>query len=145
VLAVVGIGITIVVYGAVALIVKADDAGIALAQTGSAPLRALGRGIVFGMPYFLQALAIIGTAAMVWVGGGIIVHGLEEYGLGGIADALHAGSDAAAAAMPAIGGLAAWFVTALGSGLLGLVLGAALVPVVEKLVIPAWQRLRPGA
>ncbi|MDO9503472.1 DUF808 domain-containing protein [Falsiroseomonas sp.] len=145
VLAVVGIGITLVVYGAVALIVKADDAGVALARTGSAPLRALGRGIVFGMPYLLKALAIIGTAAMVWVGGGIIVHGLEEYGIGGLAHALHAGSDAAAAALPAIGGLAGWFVAALGSGILGLILGAALVPVVEKLVIPAWRRLRNRA
>ncbi|MBU8538038.1 DUF808 domain-containing protein [Falsiroseomonas tokyonensis] len=145
VLAAVGISITVLVYGAVALIVKADDAGVAMAQTGSAPLRALGRGIVLGMPYLLKVLAIVGTAAMVWVGGGIILHGLEEYGLGGMAHALHAASDAAAAAMPAIGGAAAWFVTALGSGLLGLVLGAALVPVVEKLILPAWRRLRPGA
>ncbi|MGK7866704.1 DUF808 domain-containing protein [Falsiroseomonas sp. E2-1-a20] len=144
VLAVVGIGITIVVYGAVALIVKADDAGIALAQTSSAPVRALGRGIVLGMPYLLQGLAIVGTAAMVWVGGGIILHGLEEYGITGPAHALHVASDAAAAAMPAIGGLAGWFVTALGSGILGLILGAALVPVVEKALIPAWRRLRPA-
>jgi predicted DNA repair protein MutK len=145
VLAVVGIGITIVVYGAVALIVKADDAGVALAQTRSAPVRALGRGIVLGMPYLLKLLAIVGTAAMVWVGGGIILHGLEEYGLAGPAHALHVASDAAAAAMPAIGGLASWFVTALGSGILGLILGAALVPVVEKALIPAWRRLRPAA
>jgi predicted DNA repair protein MutK len=144
VLAVVGIGITIAVYGAVALIVKADDAGVALAQTGSAPIRALGRGIVLGMPYLLKLLAVVGTAAMVWVGGGIILHGLEEYGLGGLAHALHDASAATAAAIPSIGGLAGWLVTALGSGIFGLVIGAALVPVVEKLLVPAWRRLRPA-
>jgi predicted DNA repair protein MutK len=144
VLAVVGIGITIAVYGAVALIVKADDAGVALAQTGSAPIRALGRGLVLGMPYLLKALAIVGTAAMVWVGGGIILHGLEEFGWGGPAHLVHDAGAAAAAAMPAEGGIVGWLVNAAGAGLVGLVLGAALVPVVEKVLIPTWRRLRPA-
>src|SRR3712207_6401883 len=55
VLAVVGIGITVAVYGCVALIVKTDDAGVALARSGSGPLRAVGRAIVAGMPPFLKA------------------------------------------------------------------------------------------
>ena len=100
ILAVVGIGITALVYGGVALIVKADDMGVALAanerpvsgltKRGGAgvPTRAdrivrplaqhLGRSIVYGMPLLLSALSVIGTAAMIWVGGGIIVHGLEK-------------------------------------------------------------------
>ncbi len=86
VLALVAIGITAAVYGGVALIVKADDVGVALARNGSpspvGPLaRAVGRSLVLGMPVFLKGLAVIGTAAMIWVGGGIIVHGLEGYGL----------------------------------------------------------------
>src|SRR4030095_9087951 len=76
ILAVVGIGITAAVYGVVALIVKADDLGLALARLApeasvAAPLRATGRAIVHAMPYLLSALAAVGTAAMIWVGGGI--------------------------------------------------------------------------
>jgi len=85
VLAVVAIGITVAVYGVVALIVKADDVGVALARNdgtsviGSAG-RVLGRGLVRGMPSFLTVLSVVGTAAMIWVGGGIVLHGLEVYG-----------------------------------------------------------------
>ncbi|MGA7026427.1 MAG: DUF808 domain-containing protein, partial [Pseudolabrys sp.] len=86
VLALVGIGITVVVYGAVALIVKADDVGVALAKNDRRSAmgdisRAFGRALVLGMPGFLIFLRAVGTAAMIWVGGGIIVHGLEAYGL----------------------------------------------------------------
>ena len=85
VLALVGIAITIAVYGVVALIVKADDFGVALANNGHASVlagtgRALGRALVRGMPVFLTILCIVGTAAMIWVGGGIVLHGLEVYG-----------------------------------------------------------------
>ena len=85
-LALVGIGITVAVYGVVALIVKADDAGVALARNEQASVigaltRAVGRALVVGMPGFLTFLSVVGTAAMIWVGGGIIVHGLEAYGL----------------------------------------------------------------
>ena len=134
VLALVGTGITIVVYGAVALIVKTDDAGLSLAQNdrpassllgmrdpGSAQAggadRALspvtkgfGRGLVIGMPYFLKALSMVGTAAMLWVGGGIIIHGLEEFGLSGIGHAVHGIAEAAAHAMPAIAAAVEWLV-----------------------------------
>ena len=70
VLALVAIGITVAVYGGVALIVKADDAGVALAKTGSASVvgalaRAIGRAIVVGMSVFLKILGVVGTAAMV--------------------------------------------------------------------------------
>jgi hypothetical protein len=80
VLALVGIGITAAVYGVVAMIVKADDVGVALAKSDSKSItdgmsRALGRALVLGMPGFLTFLSAAGTAAMIWVGGGIIVHG----------------------------------------------------------------------
>jgi uncharacterized protein len=165
VLAVVGIGITAVVYGAVALIVKADDAGMALVAnprpassllglrgTAAAPgaadrlLRPLtqgfGRGLVIGMPVFLRILATIGTAAMLWVGGGIILHGLEEYVLGALWHWVHDLAEAAAHAMPAIAGAAEWTVTAAASGIFGLLLGAVLIPVVEHAAAPLLKHLR---
>ena len=105
VLALVGILITLGVYGGVALIVKADDIGVALARSPSESLagrisRALGVGLVRGMPGFLRGLSVVGTAAMIWVGGGIVLHGLEEYGLGGPAHAIHAVAEAARHATP---------------------------------------------
>ncbi|MEZ5763563.1 MAG: DUF808 domain-containing protein [Xanthobacteraceae bacterium] len=147
VLALVGVGITIGVYGVVALIVKADDAGVALAGTAgrsivAGALRASGRALVFGVPYFLTALSLIGTAAMVWVGGGIFVHGLETYGLHQPAQLLHEAAEAVAAAMPAGGSAAGWIVTAAGSGLIGLLLGALLIPVVGHILAPAWRMLK---
>ena len=111
ILAVVGIGITAAVYGVVALIVKADDFGLALARLdapAAAPLRATGRAIVLAMPYLLNALSLVGTAAMIWVGGGIILHGLEEYGLGGPSHLLHDWGVAVANAMPFAKPLFAW-------------------------------------
>ena len=130
VLAFVGLILTVVVYGAVALIVKADDAGMALAVSPHGWSRALGRGLVKGMPAFLNALSLVGTAAMVWVGGGIIVHGLEVYGLNAIPHAIHAAEGAVLSKLSALGGLTAWAVHAFLSGLVGLAAGAVLLPLV---------------
>jgi hypothetical protein len=127
VLAVVGIGITVVVYGAVGLIVKMDDIGLHLAQRRAAATRALGRGLVLGMPVLMKALGIIGTAAMLWVGGGIVVHGLEEFHLTPIPHLLHDGAEAAGHAAPFAGGAVEWVVNALGSAVVGLVIGGIVI------------------
>ncbi len=82
VLAVVGMGITIAVYGTVALIVKADDFGVALASRNR-PWSAIGRGIVHTMPWVLSSLSLIGTLAMLWVGGGIFCTVLLNMGSAG--------------------------------------------------------------
>jgi len=156
VLGAVGILITAAVYGAVALIVKADDFGLMLARLSSKSLfaalaRAIGRGLVQAMPHFLKALGIVGTAAMVWVGGGIILHGLETYGLSWPTHVLHEAGAAAASAVPAIGGLASWLVQAAGSGIVGLVIGALAIPVASHVISPLWGwikarlRRRPAA
>jgi hypothetical protein len=143
VLGVVGLALTVIVYGGVALIVKADDAGVALAARGIGPVsRAIGRGLVAGMPIFLKVLSVVGTAAMIWVGGGIIVHGLAEYGLPGVEHAIHGAAVGAAHALPAGGGLVEWLVTAAGSGIIGLVLGAILIPIVGNVIAPLWKGLR---
>jgi predicted DNA repair protein MutK len=147
VLAVVGIGITVAVYGVVALIVKADDVGLALARNPSASAlgsvtRAFGRGLVRGMPYFLKVLSVVGTAAMIWVGGGIVLHGLEAYGPAAIGHAVEGAADAVAHAIPAASGVLHWAVVAAISGILGLVIGAVLLPVVEHVIAPAWRRVK---
>ena len=121
VLALVGIGITVAVYGVVALIVKADDVGVALAKNERASViggagRALGRGLVRGMPSFLTLLSAVGTAAMIWVGGGIVLHGLEVYGPPSIGSTVHAAAEAAAHALPAAAGVLEWIVEAAISG-----------------------------
>ena len=167
VLAVVGLGITVVVYGAVALIVKADDAGVALAANpvpassllglralpavvepsgadrSLRPLtQALGRGLVLGMPPMLKLLSVVGTAAMLWVGGGIVLHGLEGYGLGSLSHALHAVAAGAGHLVPALSGAVEWLVGAAGAGLFGLALGAALIPLAGRVLVPAAAALR---
>jgi predicted DNA repair protein MutK len=169
VLATVGIGITALVYGVVALIVKADDAGVALAANdrpvsrlldrlrrrdpGTSPpspadralrplTQALGRGLVRGMPVFLKVLSAVGTAAMLWVGGGIIVHGLETYGLTALGHAIHAAAEVVGHALPAIAAAAEWLVSAAASGVFGLLLGAALIPLVHHAAMPALKRLK---
>ncbi len=142
VLAVVGTGITGAVYGGVALIVKADDLGVALAANRSSGLiRAVGRGLVIGMPVFLKVLSVVGTAAMIWVGGGIIVHGLEGYGLGAIAHAIEGLAEGASHNVPAAAGAVGWLVTATASGLVGLLAGLLLIPVVGKAIAPVWIKM----
>ncbi|RYH11219.1 DUF808 domain-containing protein [Tropicimonas sp. IMCC6043] len=137
-LALVAVGITALVYGSVALIVKADDIGLAMAERGRlAPTRALGRAIVRGMPGFMKLLTIVGTAAMLWVGGSIIVHGLEVTGFPALGHAIHDIADAAAHALPeGWSGFVAWCVTALLDGILGVVLGIVLVPLASRVIAP---------
>jgi len=133
VLAAVGIAITIAVYGVVGLIVKMDDVGLHLAQRRGAGTRAIGRGLVKGMPALLKALSAIGTAAMVWVGGGIIVHGLEAFGLATIPHWVHGAAAGAAQAVPFAHGAVEWVVTAAGSALVGLVVGSVIAALVHRL------------
>ena len=142
-LAAAGLGITVIVYGAVALIVKADDVGLAMAEHGRLSVtRSLGRGIVKAMPGFLKGLTIVGTAAMLWVGGAIIVHGLEEMGLPGLGHAIHAVAGPAGALAGAWNGAVEWTVTAALDGLIGLALGLALLPVVNRVILPVAARLK---
>lgn len=150
ILAVVGVGITAAVYGVVALIVKADDFGLALARLSpaspvAAPLRMTGRTIVLTMPYLLSALSTIGTAAMIWVGGGIILHGLEAYGLGWPAHALHDVGASVAGAMPFAKPLFAWLVEAAGAGVVGFVVGLLAIPVTSRVLAPLWRQIKPLA
>jgi predicted DNA repair protein MutK len=144
VLALVGITITVAVYGVVAVIVKADDIGVALAKRegGSGASRAIGRALVLGMPGFLTFLGAVGTAAMIWVGGGIIVHGVEVYGLHSVGHAVDSAAEAAAHALPIAVEAAEWIVVTVLSGLAGLLVGAVLIALVGFACAPAWKLLK---
>ncbi len=75
-LSIVGIGITIFVYGLVALIVRADDFGLYLIKKGGVA-KSIGNAILVIMPKFMRSLSFIGTLAMFLVGGGIFVHNVN--------------------------------------------------------------------
>ncbi|MGL4320114.1 MAG: DUF808 domain-containing protein [Paracoccaceae bacterium] len=136
-LAVVGTVITVVVYGAVALIVKMDDVGLRLAATSRTGAgRAFGRGLVLAMPKLMAFLSIVGTAAMLWVGGNIVVHGLDVLGWSWLYDQIHHLAEAAAHAVPVAAGFVAWAVTAFFDGIFGLILGLLLIPVATRVIGP---------
>ncbi|MBK5570369.1 DUF808 domain-containing protein [Ensifer sp. SSB1] len=144
VLAGVGILITLAVYGVVALIVKADDAGVALAKNPLSALRVFGRGLVLGMPTFLKFLAAVGTAAMLWVGGSILVHGIAQLGRAGPEHFIHDISESVARALTVAPGIVGWLTTSALQAVLAIVVGAATIVVMGNVVAPIWRRLRPA-
>ncbi|MEJ6391759.1 DUF808 domain-containing protein [Gymnodinialimonas sp. 2305UL16-5] len=140
-LAVVAVGITALVYGAVALIVKADDVGVYLAANGSTiGTRKFGEVVVRSMPGFLKGLTIVGTAAMLWVGGSIIVHSLAEMGWHGPED----GIEHVAHLFAGENGFGNWLVKAVIDGVLGVILGMLLIPIVSSIIAPALRALGLG-
>ncbi len=128
-LIVVAIAITVLVYGVVAVIVKMDDVGLDLAKRGNGMARALGRGLVLAMPKILAALSVIGTAAMLWVGGQIVMHGAESFGFKTLPHALHDLAHAIGGAMPIASGFFEWAVNAAGAGIFGLILGGIIIAI----------------
>lgn len=137
VLAAVGILITVAVYGVVAFIVKADDIGLHLAENGPGFMKSFGRGLVKGVPVFLTWLAAIGTAAMLWVGGSIIIHGLAAFGLHQPEHFIEHAAEVAANAIPAGHGAVNWLVSALFQALLGIAVGAVVI-----VLYRVWKSLR---
>lgn len=139
ILAVVAVLITVIVYGAVAIIVRMDDVGLRLAEEGGSRAD-LGRALVRGMPRVLTVLSVVGTAAMLWVGGHIELVGMHEFGIDLLYDPVHDLEASVRGATGALGGFLGWLTNTAGSALVGLVLGAVLVAVQL-----AWTRLRGGA
>ena len=132
VLAVVGVLITVVVYGVVALIVKMDDIGLRLAERPSPRSQRMGRLLVAGMPKVLEWLSIIGTAAMLWVGGHILLVGADELGWTTPYHWVHELEDVVGG-VAGIGGVLAWLVNTAISAAVGFVVGAILTVVVARL------------
>ncbi len=155
VLAAVAFGITFIVYGSVALIVKADDVGLSLAASDrpvasvfglhdpgvgepsavdravARVTRPLGRGLVIGMPCFLSFLSGVGIIAMAWVGGGILLHGLHEFGVHAPGHFIEVAVAAVAKMAPDMAGIITWTINALASALFGLIIGGLMIPLVH--------------
>ena len=146
-LAAVGVAITAMVYGGVALIVKMDDVGLHLARTGRTGAgRGIGRGLVHAMPRLMTMLSTLGTAAMLWVGGSIVIHGLEEFGFTWLGHHIHdIAAWAAHAVPPAIEGFTEWLVKAVLDGIFGVALGLVLIPLATRVIGPLWAAVFGGA
>jgi predicted DNA repair protein MutK len=129
-LVVVSIALTAGVYGVVGLIVKMDDVGVHLAKGGSALTRGFGRALVKSMPHLMQGLSVVGTAAMLWVGGGIIVHGLEHFHLDTVPHSIETLSEKARHA-PVLGAVAAWLTFAASAAVVGLIIGGVIVAILH--------------
>jgi len=134
-LAIVAVVVTVVVYGTVAIIVKLDDIGLALTKKESESAQKFGAGLVAFVPKLLTALSVIGTVAMLWVGGGIIIHGTHEIGFHLFYDIAHGAEYAVAGALSgALSGIGGWFTYAAISAVLGVVLGAIIAFVLHKVI-----------
>lgn len=127
ILAVVALVITAGVYGVVALIVKMDDIGLHLAQRKSPTAQRFGRGLVAAMPRLLAILAVVGTIAMLWVGGHILLDGANTLGWQLPYQTAHHLEHAVAHAAGPLGGLLGWCVTTAISALVGVLIGALVV------------------
>jgi len=127
ILLVVAIAITACVYGAVALIVKMDDVGLRLAQTREGLAASFGRGLVRGMPVVMSVLSTVGITAMLWVGGHILLVGLDELGFSVLYDLVHRVEEDVGDALGPVGGVGAWLTNTAASAVLGLVVGALVV------------------
>ena len=135
-LALVGLAITVAVYGVVGLIVKLDDIGLHLAQRSSKAVAGFGQGLVHVVPKLLKSLSVIGTAAMLWVGGGILLHGLEVLGMPTLPTIVHDIAHAIAEGVGGgtIGAIVEWIANAIGAAIAGAVVGGAIVVVIRQFV-----------
>ena len=131
ILAAVALVITVAVYGAVALIVKMDDVGLHLAERDNGAARKTGHFLLWAMPKLLAVLSSVGTIAMLWVGGGILLHGLHELGIHGPSDIAHGIQHAVEAATGALAGVLGWLTYASLSAIVGLVAGAIVAVIVH--------------
>ena len=139
ILLVVAVAITILVYGVVALIVKMDDVGLHLTERSSAAAQRLGHGLVRAMPRLLAVISVVGTAAMLWVGGHILLVGVDDLGWHWPYDVVHHWEEHVHDAVDGIGAALGWCVNTAVSLLIGAVWGAVVVAVMHVLPMPGRQ------
>jgi uncharacterized protein len=133
ILIVVAVLLTAAVYGVVAVIVKMDDAGLHLTQTASRVGQKIGRGLVAGMPKVLSTLSAVGTVAMLWVGGHILLAGSDHLGWHTPYDLVHYVDDRVRHSAKAFGAVLAWLVNTGASAVIGLVVGGVVVALMHLL------------
>lgn len=134
VLIVVGLAMTVAVYGAVGLLVKLDDIGLHMAERPSRTSRAIGRGLVKAMPTIFASLSVIGTVAMLWVGGGILLHGTHTLGMAWPAEPVEHLAHVVGGLFGPLDAAVGWMTTAVLSGLLGLIVGAILALLLHQVL-----------
>ncbi|MFP7761236.1 DUF808 domain-containing protein [Marisediminicola sp. LYQ85] len=125
-LIVIGFGMTVIVYGSVALLVKIDDIGLRLMKSPSRQVRRSGARIVMSMPAVFRFISIVGTVAMLWVGGHLVIANLAETFWHAPYDLVHAATEAVAAAGPVV----VWLTDTAISAVFGIILGLIVVAVV---------------
>lgn len=133
ILVAVAILITVAVYGAVALLVKMDDLGLRLAEKPSEISQKIGAGLVNAMPKVMDTVTVIGTVAMLWVGGHILLNGVYEFGF----DPIHAFIQSVAEKVDdvaVIGGLLAWLADTVVSLIVGLIWGLVALAIVHPIL-----------
>ncbi|MEO6512484.1 MAG: DUF808 domain-containing protein [Nocardioides sp.] len=135
ILLVVAVAITVLVYGVVALIVKMDDVGLHLTERSSAGAQRVGHALVRAMPKLLAGISLVGTAAMLWVGGHILLVGVDDLGWHWLYDTVHHGEEHVRDAVGGIGGALAWCVNTAASLVIGIVWGAVAVTVMHLLPV----------
>jgi len=143
IMVVVAVFITIIVYGVVALIVKMDDFGLSLVRRESESSQRIGRRLVSAMPVLLKWLSIVGTAAMIWVGGHILLAGAKELGWGWPYDFVH-DLEVSVKDVGGIGGVLAWLVNTSLSAVVGLIAGAIVVAIISNLPFGSKKDLEPS-
>jgi predicted DNA repair protein MutK len=124
--------ITAVVYGTVALIVKMDDIGLRLAGSDAGGVATFGRGLVRGMPKVLSVLSTVGIAAMLWVGGHILLVGLKDLGASWLYDHVHHWEEDVHHALGAFGGVGGWLTNTAASAVLGVIVGGIITAIVLR-------------
>ncbi|WP_144096550.1 DUF808 domain-containing protein [Croceicoccus sediminis] len=134
ILAIIGVAFTFVVYGAVGLIVKMDDIGLHLAKKSSQFAQKVGRFLLAAMPKLLVFLSFIGTIAMLWVGGGIVLHGTHDLGFDLFYDLVHGMEHHVEMATGGLSGVLGWLTFAAASAVLGLILGAIIAFVLHNVL-----------
>ena len=130
ILVAVGLGITALVYGVVAVIVKMDDVGLHLAGKDSPGVQKFGLGLVKAMPTVLGVISFVGMLAMLWVGGHILLVGLDELGVTAPYHLVHVLADPASG-VAAVGAVLGWLVGTVCALIFGLVVGAVIVAVLH--------------
>ena len=135
ILVVVAFGITALVYGVVALIVKMDDVGLNLAGRPSEQARSVGRFLVAAMPKVLAILSTVGIFAMLWVGGHIILVGIDELGWHAPYALVHS-LEGLVVGIAGVGAALAWIVNTLCSLVLGTAWGLVVAGVLHLLPWP---------
>ena len=139
ILVIVAILITVLVYGIVALIVKMDDLGLRMIESGRPGSVKFGHRLVNAMPKVMSVLSTVGVVAMMWVGGHILLVGLDELGFHAPYHFVHSIEHHIVEATGAFGSTLGWLFNTLCSAIFGLIVGSLIVPIVSAI-----HRIRGG-